>query len=400
MGRLSIVKGNEKGASFTFYTDPLACVVGRSAGCELKVTDSLISRRHFRIARQGDVYTLFDLDSHNGTFVNDQPAQQEVILRPGDEIRAGDTVLRFTVQARPTVHSKVGPYTGHRIGGYQIEERIGAGGMGEVYKATQLSMGRTVALKILSPRLAQNPDLVQKFLAEARSAGQLDHPNIVPVHEVGYQGNIYYYSMELIEGGSVQEMIRGGRKLDCEKALSIVIQAAQALSYAEGQRIVHCDVKPDNLMMTRDGDVRLADLGISRRIMAGASKASQESGVFGSPHYIAPEQAAGRPIDNRADIYALGCTFYRILVGRTPFQGGDPKEIMRKHMNEEPIPLSQLDPTITGLVVQIVAKMMEKNPARRYQSARQLLRDLVRAQEGRGPGRGMKKGGRRRGRFG
>jgi len=399
--RLAIIKGNEKGAAFNFYADPLSCVVGRSAGCDLQVTDSLLSRRHFRVTRQANVFTLVDLDSHNGTFANGQPVQNELVLRPGDEIRAGETVFRFVSQVTITpARSNAGPYTGHRIGGYQVEEKIGSGGMGEVYKATQLSMGRTVALKILASQLAQNSNLVQKFVSEARNAGRLDHPNIIHVHEVGQQGNVYYYSMEYADGGSVQDLIRGGRKLDAEKALAIIVQAAQALAYAEGQRIVHCDVKPDNLMMTKGGEVLLADLGISRRLVAGSSKANQDSGVFGSPHYIAPEQAAGKPIDNRADIYSLGVTFYRLLAGRTPFQGRDPKEIMKKHLNEEPLPLSGIDPTIPGLVAQIIEKMMQKNPRHRYQSARACLRDLVRAREGRGAGRGRRslRGGRSSGR--
>ncbi|MHC4914142.1 MAG: serine/threonine-protein kinase, partial [Planctomycetota bacterium] len=265
--------------------------------------------------------------------------------------------------------------------GYQLVKRIGSGGMGEVYRAVQVALGRQVAIKILSPELTEDRTFVDRFMTEARAAGKLNHPNVAQVHEVGENDGIYYYSMEYLPGGSVQEKLRGGRKMPLPESVKVALSAARALDYAEKHGVIHCDIKPDNLMLDEDGEVRLTDLGIARTVKSMAEKVKQEGGVLGSPHYMAPEQARGEPIDHRVDIYALGATFYRIIAGRTPFTGKNAREIMEKQVYEEPPGLRSLDPAIPQSVCRVITRMMKKKPEKRYQTARELILDLERLQE-------------------
>ncbi|MCX7806105.1 MAG: protein kinase, partial [Planctomycetota bacterium] len=376
MARLVVERGNEKGVSLNFDDFDCSKVIGRSSQCDLVLTSHMVSRRHFRVSRTDDLFTIEDLGSNNGTFVNGARIFEETLLLFGDRIRAGDTIFSFLSD----MERNDGALAGQKIGGYHLLRRIGIGGMGEVYLATQMALSRTVALKILSPELTQDRAYVAKFVLEARSAGKLNHPNVVQVHEVGEENGVYFFSMEYVDGGSVQDLISRGRKLTPERIIDIAIQAAQALEYAEKQKIVHCDVKPDNLMLTKDGDVRLADLGIAK-VMSSAGKAEQSEGVFGSPHYMAPEQTRGLPLDNRADLYSLGVTLYRCLSGKLPFSGNDAKEIMEKQVFEEPEPLKNLEPNLPPMLYTVVSKLMKKRPQDRYQSARDLITDLEKARE-------------------
>jgi len=285
---------------------------------------------------------VVDLGSHNGVYLNDErlPAKTTREISFGDALRIGESELVLREEAP----DDEGELAGRRLGGYQLVKRIGSGGMGEVYRAVQVALGRPVAIKILSPELTEDRTFVERFMTEARAAGKLNHPNVAQVHEVGEVDGIYYYSMEYLGGGSVQDRIRGGGKLPVEEAVKVALGAARALDYAEKHGVIHCDVKPDNLMLTGDGEVRLTDLGIARTVKSMAEKVNQEGGVLGSPHYMAPEQARGEPIDHRVDIYSLGATFYRIVAGRTPFTGKTAREIMEKQVYEEPPGLRSLDP--------------------------------------------------------
>lgn len=371
MPRLVVERGNEKGLSLSLDPPTSEIVVGRLRTCALVLTDNLASRQHFRIARDGERFTIGDLESHNGTFVNGNRIESEVELTLGATIRAGETLLSL----RSDSQGPEGALSGRRIAGYHLLVRIGSGGMGEVYRAVQIALGRQVALKILSPELTQDRSFVEKFLREARAAGRFNHPNVIHVHEVGEEDGTYYYSMEYVDGGSVQDLIAKGRRLDPLRATEILLQAARALEYAEKVGIVHCDIKPDNLMLTSTGDVRLSDLGIAKTLNA-KGKAEQSDGVFGSPHYMAPEQARGLPMDHRSDLYSLGCTYYRMLLGRVPFSGKDAKEIMEKQVFDEPQPARRLDAHLAPLIYTVLAKLLKKRPAERHQSAAALIKDL------------------------
>ena len=371
MARLVVERGNEKGLSLGLDAPVAAIVAGRLRTCALVLTDALASRQHFCICRHGERYTITDLQSHNGTFVNGRRISGETALPLGSTIRVGETLLLLHSDSQPPE----GALSGKKLGGYHLLERIGSGGMGEVYKAVQIALGRQVALKILSPELTQDRSFVERFLREARAAGKFNHPNVIQVHEAGDEHGTYYYSMEYVDGGSVQDLVSKGRKLEPLRATQIVIQAARALEYAEKVGLVHCDVKPDNLMLTSGGDVRLSDLGIAKTLNP-KGQAEQSEGVFGSPHYMAPEQARGLPLDHRSDLYALGCTYYRILLGRVPFTGKDAKAIMEKQVFDTPVQPRQLDPHLPPMVYTILNRLLKKRPADRYQRASTLLKDL------------------------
>ncbi|MCY3021306.1 MAG: serine/threonine-protein kinase [Planctomycetota bacterium] len=371
MPRLVVERGNEKGLSLSLDKPGADVLVGRLKTCALVLTDGLASRQHFCITHENDRFIITDLRSHNGTFVNGTRIQDPTDLPLGATIRAGETLFSF----RSDSHREEGALSGTKIGGYHLQARIGAGGMGEVYRAVQITLGRQVALKILSPELTEDRSFVERFLREARAAGRFNHPNVIHVHEVGEEKGTYYYSMEYVEGGSVQDLIAKGRSLDPLRATRIVLQAAQALEYADKVGIVHCDIKPDNLMLTSGGDVRLSDLGIAKTLNA-KGKAEQSDGVFGSPHYMAPEQARGLPMDHRSDLYSLGVTYYRILLGKLPFTGKDAKEIMEKQVFDEPEPPRRINSHLAPMIYTILGKLLKKRPAERYQNAAALIKDL------------------------
>lgn len=376
MPRLVVERGNEKGVSLHFEDKDVTYIVGRSNTCDLVLTDFLVSRQQFKAEKKKDLFSVTDLGSHNGTFVNGVKIEKETMLCVGDTIRVGETLMTFADES----DKHEGFLAGQKIGGYHLHARVGVGGMGEVYKATQTALGRQVALKVLSPELIRDRSFVERFLSEARAAGKLNHPNVIGVHEVGEENGVYYLSMEFVGGGSVQDLISRGRKLDPLRATEIVLMASKALEYAEKVKIVHCDIKPDNLMLTEAGEVRLADLGIAKSLNE-KGKADQTEGVFGSPHYMAPEQARGLALDNRADLYSLGITYYRMLCGKVPFTGKDAKEIMEKQVFNEPVPMQKLEPALAPTIYHILDRMLRKKPGERYQNAASLIKDLQKAIE-------------------
>jgi serine/threonine protein kinase len=350
--------------------------VGRGEDCTLTVDDANVSRHHFSVSLVSNVPTVSEVVSANGTFVNGVQIKEPRPLAHGDTVRAGTTVFTYRELARSR-HS--GAYTGKTIGRYRVGVCVGSGGMGEVYKAVQQGLGRVVALKILAPELRADREYVSRFLHEARAAGQLNHPNVVQVFDVGEEDGAYYYSMEFIEGGSVQDLISGGRPLPQRRAADIILEAARALEFAEKKNIIHCDVKPDNLMLSSDSHVKLADLGIAKRLLQGHKTKGEKDGVFGSPYYMSPEQAMGKPLDHRTDIYSLGATFYRLLTGKTPFQGDSSREVMEKQVYADPPDINDLVATVHPALRRIIKTMMHKSPGKRYQSAGKLIADIERA---------------------
>ncbi|MGH7162661.1 MAG: protein kinase domain-containing protein, partial [Planctomycetota bacterium] len=305
-----------------------------------------------------------------GTFVGEQKIQKAQ-LAPNSAFRVGDTVIGL----RPAPRAPGGegdPLVGKIVGGYHVREVVGRGGMGTVYKATQLSLHRDVALKVLAAELAKDVAFRNLFINEARAAGQLVHPNVVQVYDAGTEGDLSYFSMEFISQGSVEEILERRGKMPWQEAILMVLEAAHGLDYAEKKRIVHRDIKPDNLMINEDGRVKIADLGLAKR--GGGAKGDE--GIIGTPHFIPPEQALGREVDTRADIYSLGATFFRMITGRTLFAGKSAKEIVLKHVNEPPPAASSLDEEISSDVDLLLAKMLAKDPAQRYGNAQALIQAL------------------------
>lgn len=345
-------------------------VCGRSKEADVAVLDPFLSGKHFTIAFQGGSWFVEDLGSSNGIEINDVKVAAAK-LEHGDLLRAGSTYLRFYERdesADEAAHEGLPD-----IHGYKINERIGVGGMGEVYRARQCSLDREVALKILSPAHAKDREFVEKFFREARAAGNLNHPNIVQVHDVGECNGICYICMEYVGGGDLTGRLRDDGKLPAMDAMRVTADVARGLEFAESRKIVHCDIKPDNIMFTESGTAKIADLGIARSV-SGFQESRKE--VFGSPHYMAPEQAMGKPVDHRADLYALGCTLFRMLAGRTPFTGSTSREVMKKQVVEEHPDLLKLAPECPPELADIVDFLMEKSPDERCPSATELLRLL------------------------
>jgi eukaryotic-like serine/threonine-protein kinase len=260
------------------------------------------------------------------------------------------------------------------MAGYRIESPLGAGAMGQVYRALQLSMNREVAFKVLAPKLARNRKFRDRFLREARAAGRLHHPNLIAVHDVGEADGRMFFSMELVDGVTVGHLLKKHGRIPEMRALEIIRQCLEALKFAHGQGIVHRDIKPDNIMVKNSGMVKVADLGLARaeEIDGDASITQTNTNVvMGTPHYMAPEQGRdAHRVDHRADLYAVGATLYHLLCGEPPFSGGSAMEVIFRAARQ---PLKFPEPGPTPALRILISRLMEKDPAKRPQSASDVL---------------------------
>ncbi len=260
------------------------------------------------------------------------------------------------------------------IPGYKIVRLLGSGAMGSVYQAWQVQLERWVAIKILKPELARRPELKERFLIEARAAARLNHPNVIAGIDAGEIDGLCYFIMEFVEGQSVGEILRKRGPIAEKQALQIVYQVAQALEHAENHRLVHRDIKPDNIMVNRNKTAKLLDLGLAKIGLASRDTNKTTPGTaVGTPNYIAPEQALGKTeIDTRSDIYSLGATLFKMLTGQTPFQG-KMEAVMYQHVHE-PLPdPREFYPDLSEGVVKLLYAMMEKDPCDRPESAKKLV---------------------------
>ena len=248
--------------------------------------------------------------------------------------------------------------------------------MAEVYLAEQQSLARQVALKVLSAELAAQPNYVDRFQHEARSAAALVHANIVQVYEVGQCNGSHFIAQEYVAGQNLAEWMRRHGHVEPGLVLDILRQVAAALSKAHERSIVHRDVKPENIMLSRSGEVKVADFGLARVSTDGANNMTQAGVTMGTPLYMSPEQIEGRAIDSRSDIYSLGVTAYHMLAGEPPFQGETPLAVAVQHVNKPAPPLSERAPDTPAALVAVVERMMAKNPADRYADPLELLRAL------------------------
>ncbi|MCY2960224.1 MAG: serine/threonine-protein kinase [Planctomycetota bacterium] len=384
-------------------------------------------------------WAVKDLGSKAGTYVNG--ARIEVAkLGAGDELRVGDVVLRVLdpaprpdrtgssgsgaplsfpapppksplphetqalhvadlapdlQAAQPVAASPAGPSGPNgstkstplpSISGFRIEKRIGRGGMGDVYLAVQTSLDRRVALKTLTSRFAADAEFVRRFQAEARAAAALNHPNVVTVYDVGEDKGAHYLSMEFMERGTLEDRVAKAGRLPVDEVLAILRDAAAGLVFAEAKRIVHRDLKPANLMQNHVGQTKIADLGLATHVEAEEAQTADRK-VFGTPHFMSPEQARGEKVDHRSDLYSLGATAYRLLTGHTPFEGKDAREIVRALLKDEPRPMREFVPDLPEGIVDLVGRLMRKDAAARIQSANELAREIeaLRARGGQSP---------------
>ncbi len=277
---------------------------------------------------------------------------------------------------------------GSRLGPYEVLAPIGAGGMGEVYRARDARLGREVALKVLPDSVAGDRDRLRRFEQEARSASALNHPNIVTIYDVGRTDGVSWIAMELVEGSSLRALLAAGA-LAPRQALSIGAQIAAGLARAHGSNIVHRDLKPENVMVTKDGLVKILDIGLAKAApaaaegshVATATQQTEAGVVLGTVGYMSPEQATGRPVDYRSDQFALGTILYEMTTGRRAFQRATTIETLSAILKEEPEPLSSLQPAAPEALGWIVGRCLTKEPEERYQSTRDLARDLEGARD-------------------
>ena len=255
---------------------------------------------------------------------------------------------------------------------YEVLEKIGTGGMSDVYRAKDHKLSRFVAVKVLKQEFSENKDFLQKFRSEAQSAAGLMHPNIVNVYDVGEENGSHYIVMELVEGITLKKYIEKKARLSVREAVSIAIQVAQGIEAAHNNHIIHRDIKPQNVIISMDGKVKVTDFGIAKA----ATSNTITSNVMGSVHYTSPEQVRGGFSDEKSDIYSLGITLFEMLTGRVPFNGDTTVAVAIKHIQEQMPSPREFVPEIPISLEKIVLKCTQKSPDRRYQSAPELIEDL------------------------
>jgi len=258
---------------------------------------------------------------------------------------------------------------------YQLLQTIGTGGMAVVYRARDLMLERPVAIKVLRHDFSENEGFRQSFRLEARAAANLSHPNIVTVHDFGFDTNKLYLVMEYVPGTDLKTILRERSRLPIEEAVSLTIQAAAGIGYAHRAGLIHCDIKPHNMLVTPDQRIKVTDFGIARA-MASILPEEKHDVVWGSPLYFSPEQAAGAAPSPASDVYSLGVVLFELVTGRLPFIHNDPAELARLHRDEPPPPPRRLNQDVPPALEQIILKVLAKEPSARYRTADQFGRVL------------------------
>ncbi len=333
--------------------------------------------RYGQLAIEGRLITPEQFDAAMDKAKANGRNMAEILIGDGAIDQA--TADRLTKALRRIVRderakSEGGLHMKKQIGGYKLVRRIGEGGMGEVYLAEQLSMHRTVALKILHNKWADDEEFRKRFLLEARAVGKLSHHNLIQVYDVGKYQGLYYFSMEFIDGVSVDDLIRHDGPLAVDKAVDIALQLCEALRYLAAHDIVHRDIKPANILIAKDGTVKLGDFGFIQSTHD--AQLLQEGTTIGTPDYISPEQARGeRNLDVRSDIYSLGASLHHMLSGKTLFTGSG-SAVMRAHLDSQPPALSDLRRDLPRKLVDIIGTCLAKEPIDRFQTPDELIREL------------------------
>ncbi len=269
---------------------------------------------------------------------------------------------------------------------YEIGETLGYGGMAEVHRGRDVRLGREVAVKVLRADLARDPSFQARFRREAQAAASLNHPAIVAVYDTGEEdmyGNQPYIVMEYVEGRTLRDVLKIEGRLMPRRAMEIVADVCAALDFSHRNGIIHRDVKPGNVMITRTGAVKVMDFGIARAVADNAATVTQTAAVIGTAQYLSPEQARGETVDARSDVYSTGVLLFELITGHPPFTGDSPVAVAYQHVRENPPPPSTINPDVPPELDAIVLKAMAKNPANRYQSAGEMRADLIRAINGR-----------------
>ena len=259
---------------------------------------------------------------------------------------------------------------------YQLLEKLGTGGMADVFRARDLMLDRYVAIKVLRQDYSSNPSFQNNFRMEARAAANLSHPNIVTVHDFGFADSLLFIVMEFIHGKDLKQLIHERGRFSVEAGIPLIIQACAGLGYAHRAGIVHCDVKPHNMLVSTDGRLKVTDFGIARAL-ATITPDEHTDVVWGSPLYFAPEQARGEALSPASDVYSIGVVIYELLCGTPPFTASTPDELARLHISARPIPIREYIPEIPTALEEIIMKVLSKEPSARYRTADQLGRVLL-----------------------
>ncbi|MCE9591924.1 MAG: serine/threonine protein kinase [Planctomycetes bacterium] len=348
---------------------------------EAENTDSLLART---VVDQG-LATAEDVEACRQTLTGDAAGTTLATALVSRGIVTAKQLERIKAAIEPQK-------TAQQIPGYQILEKLGAGAMATVFKARQMSLDRMVAIKVLPRKHTNNPQFVQRFYAEGRAAAKLNHPNIVAAYDVGKAGEFHYFVMEYVQGRTVFDDISKNQRYSEREALHIVLQIARALEHAHKAGFIHRDVKPKNIMITKEGTAKLADMGLARAVSDREAAEAEAGKAFGTPYYISPEQIRGEiDIDFRADIYGLGATFYHMVTGQVPYDGPNPSAVMHKHLKAELVPPDHINPTLSSGIGEIIEVCMAKNRKQRYTSTSDLLHDLEAVAKGEAPVQARKK---------
>ena len=264
---------------------------------------------------------------------------------------------------------------------YRVEHELGRGGMAKVYRGEDTVLGHTVAIKILAPHYADDPNFVTRFRREAQAAARLSNQHVVSVFDTGSDDGVHFIVMEFVEGRTLAEFITGGGRIMPERAIDIAIDVCRALEAAHAQGVVHRDIKPGNIMITPAGEVKVTDFGIAR-VVSATETVAQTAAVLGTASYLSPEQAQSQPVDGRSDLYSLGCVIYEMVTGRPPFLGDSPVAVASKQVLEQPVPPSRLNRDVSPDLDAVILRALAKNPDNRYQTAEEFRQDLERVRRG------------------
>ncbi|MHC4914695.1 MAG: serine/threonine-protein kinase, partial [Planctomycetota bacterium] len=308
--------------------------------------------------------------------------RQQTAEAPSAETPAASRPSKSDTQALAPADSGTVPAGGARcLGKYELISKIGQGGMGAVYKARQETMNRVVALKVLPRSLAGNEEFIARFLREARAAGRLSHPNIVAGIDAGFAEGYYYFAMEYVAGQSLGERLAEEERIPETEVALFGSQVAKALDHAHAAGIVHRDVKPENILVTPKGQVKLCDMGLART-RGEDLRVTQAGMAVGTPFYISPEQVRGKTPTAQSDIYSLGCTLFCLVTGRPPYDGDNAMEVMQKHLNADIPRVGDVLEGVSRALEVVILKMMARDPEDRYGTARDAAEDLEKAAGG------------------
>jgi serine/threonine protein kinase len=372
---LEIVEGSDAGRSVALAGD---VVIGRDAAADLTLSDKLVSRRHARVHTDVDGAVIEDLGSSNGTFVNDVEIAEPTRLEVGDKLLIGESVmhLRRAMEesiVSPPLNRAAEDLIGSQLAGYRIEAIVARGGMGVVYRAEHVRLGRKVALKLLPPDLAVNEGFRERFEGESRLAAAIDHPNIIPLYDAGKADGLLYLTMRFVDGSDLRALLEREGPLQLERAISIVGQIGGALDAAHARGLVHRDVKPGNILVAsgtgpEDSDhCYLTDFGLTRDT-ASTQRLTAAGEFVGTIDYAAPEQIQGDSHGGAADQYSLGCVFYECLVGHPPFTHATELDVMWAHINDPAAPVSEARSDLPKGIDAVLARAMAKIPEDRFET--------------------------------